>query len=266
MQEKLFADFIAALGRKGSDRVNYILDLCALFWKASRSLFGQNRSARKLIRINAMKQILFTGVDGLFVISIVSALLSMVIIIQANTLIPGLGGDITASLLVIIIIRELGPVLTAFIIIGRSGTAVATELGNMRISREFDALYSMGIDPVHFIVAPRLVGMIISLLLLGIYFNIIGIMGGYIAAKLQLDLAFDTFILSMLEVLSVWDIYINLVKNFFFGIVISIVCCYHGFRVRSSVTEVPQQTTKAVVNSIFLCFFFDAISAVFFYM
>jgi phospholipid/cholesterol/gamma-HCH transport system permease protein len=259
-------NFVSTLGRKGSSGVNYILDLAALFWKAIQSLYRQSASTRKLIWNNTLKQILFTGVDGLLVIGTVSALLSMVIIIQAHTIVPGLGGNLTATLLVIIIIRELGPILTAFIIISRSGTAVATELGNMKVSREIDALYSMGIDPIHFIVVPRLLGMIISLFFLGIYFAVIGVMGGFIFAQTQIALSYDTFWRGLLEVLHIQDIYMNVIKNIFSGITIATVCCYHGLKVGVSSTEVPQQATKAVVNSILICFFFNAVFTVAFYI
>ena len=187
----------------------------------------------------------------------------MVIIIQAYTLLPGLGGDLVASLLVLVIVRELGPILTAFIIIGRSGTAVATEIGNMKVSHEIDALHSMGIDPIRFIVAPRLLGMIISMSLLGIYFDVVGILGGFVVAQLQINLPFDTFLQNMLQAIRIEDIYIGLVKTPF-GIHLD------GQRYRGcgpiSITEVPQRTTKAVVGSIFFCFFFNIIFTVAFYI
>lgn len=257
---------ITSLGTSGLNLTNYILELSALFWKTVRSFFNLHPYTRRVVWANTVKQILFTGVDGLLLVSTVSALLGMVIIIQAYTLLPGLGGNLVASLLVLVIVRELGPILTAFIIIGRSGTAVATEIGNMKVSHEIDALHSMGIDPIRFIVAPRLLGMIISMSLLGIYFNLVGILGGFVVAQLQIDLPFDTFLQSMLQVIQIEDIYIGLVKNAFFGIAISIVSCYQGMQVRISTTEVPQRTTKAVVGSIFFCFFFNIIFTVAFYI
>lgn len=259
-------NILISLGKSGLRTANYILELSALFLKSVLAFFRLHPYTRKVIWSNTVKQILFTGVDGLFVISTVSALLGMVIIIQAYTLLPGLGSDLIASLLVLVLVRELGPLLTAFIIIGRSGTAVSTEIGNMKVSHEIDALHSMGIDPIRFIVAPRLLGMIISMSLLGIYFDVVGILGGYIVARLQISLPFDSFLQSMLQVIQIEDIYIGLVKNIFFGIAISMVSCYQGMQVRISITEVPQRTTKAVVSSIFFCFLFDIIFTVAFYI
>ena len=260
-------NIIIALGRKGIGFINFFLDLSALFWKSLLVFFKQHTYGRKIIWKNTLKQILFTGVDGLPVISTVSALLGMVIIIQAYTLLPGLGGpDLVASLLVLVIVRELGPILTAIIVIGRSGTALSTEIGNMKVSHEVEALSSMGIDPIRFLIAPRLFGMIFSMVFLGIYFDIVGIVGGYIVAQLQINLPLDVFSEKLLSVLKVEDIYIGLVKNTFSGISIALVACYYGMQVKLASTEVPQNTTKAVVTSIFLCFFFNAVFTIAFYI
>lgn len=257
---------IGPLGRRGLEYINYILDLAALFLRAVTAIFKRHHG-RRLILQTTVKQILFTGFDGLGVISTVSALLGMVIIIQAYTLIPALsGGQLVAQILNLVIIRELGPILTAFIIIGRSGTALSTEIGNMMVSHEVDALKAMGIDPIRFLVTPRLLGMVISMVFLGIYFDLIGILGGFIVAQLQISLPLDLFLENLLKVVTLEDIYIGLVKNIFFGISISIVSCYHGMQVKLATTEVPQKTTKAVVSSIFFCFFFNALFTVAFYI
>lgn len=258
---------VNALGRWTISKFNYVMDLSALFWKAVLVFFRRHPYGHKVILKSTLKQILFTGVDGLPVISTVSALLGMVIIIQAYTLLPALGGaSLVAQLLVIVIVRELGPILTAFIVIGRSGTALSTEIGNMKVAHEVDALRAMGIDPIRFLVAPRLMGMAVSMILLGIYFDLIGIMGGFIVAQLQINLTLDVFARSLLQVLKVEDIYIGLVKNFFSGIAIAIVSCYHGMQVQRSSTEVPQRTTRAVVSAILFSFFFNAVFTAAFYM
>lgn len=258
---------VNALGRWTIGRVNYILDLSALFWKSLLVFIRRHPYGHKVIFQNTLKQILFTGVNALPVISTVSAALGMVIIIQAYTLLPALGGaQLVAQLLVIVIVRELGPILTAFVVIGRSGTALSTEIGNMRVANEVSALRSMGIDPIRFLIAPRLMGMIVSMVLLGIYFDVIGILGGFIVAQLQIDMTLDVFAQNLLQVLKMEDIYIGLVKNLFSGIAIALVACYHGMEVGRSSTEVPQRTTRAVVGSILFCIFFNALFTAAFYI
>jgi phospholipid/cholesterol/gamma-HCH transport system permease protein len=129
-----------------------------------------------------------------------------------------------------------------------------------------DALRAMGIDPIRYLVTPRLLGMVLSMLLLGIYFNVIGILGGFLVAQLQISLTLDAFGQNLLQALQVEDLYISLVKNIVFGICIALICCYQGLQVKLSSTEVPQKTTKAVVSSIFFCFFFNALFTVLFYI
>lgn len=258
---------VTRLGRWTLSHIEYILDLSALFYKALLVFFKRHSYGRKVVWKNTVKQILFTGVDGMPVIGTVSAVLGMVIIIQAYTLLPALGdAKLISSILVLVIVRELGPILTAFIVIGRSGTALATEIGNMKVSHEVDALKAMGIDPIRFLVAPRLFGMILSMIMLGIYFDVIGLLGGFLVAQLQISLPLDIFAKQLFEVMSLDDLIIGLAKNTFFGITIAVVSCYQGMQVQLARTEVPQKTTKAVVSSIFFCFFFNALLTAVFYM
>ncbi|MCK4907829.1 MAG: ABC transporter permease [Spirochaetes bacterium] len=258
---------ISSLGKKGIDYINYIFDLAELFWKAVLVFIKPHNYGRKVVWRNTFKQILFTGVNGLTIIATVSVFLGMVIIIQLYTILPALGGGkMIAPILILVIIRELGPILTAFIVIGRSGTALSTELGNMKVSHEVDALKSIGIDPIRYLVAPRVFGMVISMIFLGIYFDIIGILGGFIVAQLQISLPWDVFANNLFNTLSIQDIYIGLVKNVFFGLAIGVVSCYHGLQVKLASTEVPQRTTKAVVSSISFCFFFNAVFTAAFYI
>lgn len=258
---------VTRLGRWTLSHIEYILDLSALFLKSIQVFFKRHSYGRKVVWKNTVKQILFTGVDGMPVIGTVSALLGMVIIIQAYTLLPALGdAKLISSILVLVIVRELGPILTAFIVIGRSGTALATEIGNMMVSHEVDALKSMGIDPIRFLVAPRLFGMILSMIMLGIYFDLIGLLGGFLVAQLQISLPLEIFARQLFEVMTLDDLIIGLAKNTFFGISIAVVSCYQGMQVQLARTEVPQKTTKAVVSSIFFCFFFNALLTAVFYI
>jgi len=260
-------DFIQRLGQKGIAKFNYFMDLSALFWKSTLIFFQKHNHGRKVVIKNTLKQILFTGIDGLPVISTVSVLLGGIIIIQSYTLLAAIGsGEMITSILVLVIVRELGPILTAFIVIGRSGTALSTELGNMVVSHEIDALRSMGIDPIRFLIAPRVFGMVFSMLLLGIYFDLAGLMGGFIVSQLQINLPFDVFMTNLLTSLTLEDIFVGLLKNISFGIAIAIVSCYHGMSVSNARTEVPQRATKAVVSAIFICFFLNAFFTAIFYI
>src|SRR5262249_15806920 len=144
------------------------------------------------------------------------------------------GGSMIGNLMIMIIFREVAPLLTALIVIARSGTAVASEIGSMRVHHEIDALEVMGIDPLSFIVFPRLVGGIISVLCLGIYFVLVAILGGYVVTCLVNDLAFSFYTDSLAAAFTKEDAIVFLIKNCFSGAIIFINSCHQGMLVQRS--------------------------------
>ena len=196
-------------------------------------------------------QIYFTGFQALPIVSMLALIAGTLIIVQVSSQLSRVGGgNLLGNLLVVLIIRELGPLITALVVIARSGTAVASELGNMKVNREIEALESMGINPLSFIVFPRLVGGVISVVCLAFYFCVVALFGGYLVSQLVHPISFDFFVESIAFSISRADVFLFLLKNIFSGTIIFVICCYQGFLVKQSFTEVPQVTTKAVVNSI----------------
>ena len=166
------------------------------------------------------------------------------------------------SIIVVTVIRELGPLVTAFIVVGRSGSAIATELGIMSVTREVVALRLMGIPISRFVIMPRMVGMVLSMLCLTLYFDVVAVFGGYLVADAQLTIPLDAFAESVIRALSTTDVFMTAIKGLGFGSAVAAVCCYHGLAVRSSYTEVPQQTTRAMINSFVLCLLVDVVVTV----
>ncbi len=196
-------------------------------------------------------QIYFTGFQALPIITTLALITGTLIIIQTSAQLSKVGGgDMLGNLLVVLIIRELGPLMTALVVVARSGTAVASELGNMKVNSEIEALESMGIDPLSYIVFPRLVGGIISVVCLALYFCFIALFGGYLICQFIHPIAFSFYFDSIAYAISRSDVFLFLIKNIFSGGMIFTICCYQGLLVKQSFTEVPQVTTKAVVNSI----------------
>ncbi len=209
------------------------------------------------------RQILFTGVDALPVTSVIALLIGILIITQAGTQLPLLGaGGLIGSIIVLTVIRELGPLLTAFIVVGRSGTAIATELGNMSVNREVTALRLMGIPISRFVIMPRMVGMVVSMICLTLYFDVVAVLGGYLVAKIKLTVPFPAFIDGVFRALSMTDVVVTASKGLLFGAAVAAICCYHGLSVQSSFTEVPQQTTRAMINSFVICLIADVVITV----
>jgi phospholipid/cholesterol/gamma-HCH transport system permease protein len=178
-----------------------------------------------------------------------------------------LGGvHFVITILVLVIIRELGPLLTAFIVIGRSGTAIATELGNMIVAHELEAIQAMGISPIYFIVGPRIIGVTIAVICLSLYFNVVALLGGFIVSRLILTISLPVFLRELMASLEAIDLVFGILKSLIFGLLIALTCTYHGLRVRYSSIEVPQVATRGVVSAILFCFMSNALLTLLFYL
>jgi phospholipid/cholesterol/gamma-HCH transport system permease protein len=247
--------------------IDDFLNFCAYVFLFLKTLFQKRPGGHRMTLNVLFKQILFTGVDALPVVAFVSLAIGAISIIQSLTFLPRFGAEgIIGNILVTVIIRELGPLLTGFFVIGRSGTAIATEIGNMVVSHEIQALESMGVDPIRYLVIPRVFGFTASLVSLNIYFDIFALMGGFLVSKMVLVTSFTTFLQIIAKALLPSDIIISLLKGFIFGALISLICTFRGFSVKASSTEVPQQTTRAVVNAITLMLLADGIVTFIYYL
>lgn len=213
------------------------------------------------------RQVFFTGVEAISVIAVISLALGAVIIVQGVSLLPQFGqGDLIYSILVTVITRELGPILTAFIVIARSGTAIATHLGNMVVAHEIEAYLSVGINPISYLVVPRFLGVTISMLVLNIYFNVCGLFGSFLLTQLIRPIPFLDYFRNLLRFLGPADIFSSLVKSLVFGMIISMTAAYNGFRVEQSSTEIPQVAIKSVAQGFVLCILADAVITLIYYI
>lgn len=200
---------------------------------------------------NTVKQVLFTGIGGLRIVSIAGIGLGILIPVMFLSLsLPhNLVSNLYGQALSTVIIRELGPLFSAFIVISRSGTAIATEIGNMNANKEFDALKSMGIDVIHFIIAPRIIGMVIALMCLNVYLCFLSVMTSAVVFNFE-NISFNVFFESLFDSLDFKSIVLSFIKTLGFGFIISTVSCYQGYGKRITFTEVPKVLTKATGSSI----------------
>lgn len=251
---------ITWLGRRVLDGRRYLWALWTLVVGALWSFLRPGeRGGRAALRV-IIRQVLFTGVDAFPVTSVIALLLGMIIIMQAGTQLPKLGASgLVGNIIVLTVIRELGPLITAVIVIGRSGAAITTELGNMSVGREITALILMGIPVIRFLVMPRVIGMVVAMVCLTLYFDAVAVLGGFMIAKLKLTVPFDAFVQGITRALSFRDVGLTALKPLLFGLAVAAICCHHGLRVRSSYTEVPQQTTKAMINAVTMCLLLDIV-------
>ena len=254
---------IGWLGQRTIDGYLYLTDLSAQVYVTFRELVSPGRQGRWASLRVTFRQMLFTGVDALPVVGAIALMLGLIVITQAGTQLPKVGGEgLIGSIIVVVIIRELGPLLTAFIVIGRSGTAITTELGNMRVAQEITALELMGIRVSRYIILPRVAAVVLSMLCLILYFDAVAVLGGFIIARIKLTMPFLTFGHAVAQSLSLTDVLVTAAKGILFGTAVAVICCHHGLSVRSSYTEVPQQTTKAMINSVTICLLLDILVTV----
>jgi phospholipid/cholesterol/gamma-HCH transport system permease protein len=212
-------------------------------------------------------QILFTGVEALSIVSLIALSIGAVIIVEGGTILPRFGQtSLLYSILIVVITRELGPILTAFILTARSGTAIATELGNMVVSHEIEAYISVGINPVAYLVVPRVLGVTISMMALTIYFNFFGLFGSFLVSQLVKPVPFLEYFRALLRAFQLRDILSTVVKSFVFGIIVSVVATFQGFKVSASVTEIPRAAIRAVGQGFVLCFLADAVITLIYYV
>jgi phospholipid/cholesterol/gamma-HCH transport system permease protein len=245
---------------------NYIQDLLYFsgFLKITLvEIFNFFSLRRKVSFLVLFRQILFTGFEALNLINLIGLAIGATIILEGMGLLDNFGqSDLVYKILIIIITTELGPLLTAFIIIARSGTSISTELGNMVVNHEVEALTAIGIHPISYLVVPRILGVVISLFCLSIYFNIAGLLGGYLVSNFVQPLSFSDFFSNLLQRLTFRDILVGQIKSLVFGFIIAIISCYHGLSVKYATTEVPWRTIKAVVSSLTWIFIFSIIITV----
>jgi phospholipid/cholesterol/gamma-HCH transport system permease protein len=207
--------------------------------------------ALRPVRLVLYRQIYFTGVQALFVVAAIGLVLGLAIVTQVSSL-AGRTTDLAGRVLVWVVVRELGPLFAAIIVIARSGTAVAAELGSMKVGGEIRYLRAMGIPAVRYLVVPRIAGVTTSLLALLFFFQGIAVLGGLALGWLLLDLPFLAQIDTVAATLSFFDVSISLAKGLVFGLIIAAAACYHGLRVGASITEVPQAATRAVIEALIL--------------
>ena len=203
------------------------------------------------------------GVDALPVVGLISFLLGLIMAFMSSVQLQQFGANIyVASLVSLSMVRELGPIMTAIIVAGRSGSAFAAEIGTMKISDEVDALFTMGFDPTRFLVVPKIVASVITVPILTLFSDLFAIMGGLVVGVFMLDLTANAYMAQTLKTLTVFDVFWGFLKAAVFALLISGIGCLRGFQVSGGAAEVGQATTSAVVSSIFLIILADAVFAV----
>lgn len=210
-------------------------------------------------------QMELVGVNSLAIIGLMSFLVGIVIAQQGAVQLRQFGAEIyTVNLVGRLTLRELGVLMTAIMVAGRSGSAFAAQLGTMKLTEEVDAMRTIGVSPMEALVVPRIAATMIMMPLLGFYSAFLGIIGGAFLSSLTLGIPFFTFLARVQEVVPLHDVWVGLTKAPVFGLIVALAGCYQGMQVKNNAEEVGSRTTAAVVMAIFTVIVLDAFFAVFF--
>jgi len=206
------------------------------------------------------------GADSLPLVSLVAFFIGVILALQTAVLMQRLGSEMyIASIVALSLVRELGPVITALVIAGRVGAAIAAEIGTMQVTEQIDALETLATNPVKYLVVPRLIALSIMLPLLTLYADLIGIFGGYLICVYKLGISSSLYISITFNNLLFKDLFTGLLKTVFFGMIIAWVSCYEGFSVEGGAEGVGRATTRAVVTSFILIIVADCFFTALFY-
>ncbi len=225
------------------------------FFKASRRRKGEVANQGVLIGVNALP-----------IVALISFLIGFILALQSAAQLRQFGASIyVADLIAIAMVSEMGPLITAILVAGRSGSAITAEIATMKVSEEIDALHVMGVDPIPYLIVPKLYALVITLPLLTVFANIIGITGGAVIGVTYLDISFLPFFKEVFSVLRYKEVFTGLIKSLVFSVIILLTATYFGFRVKGGAEGVGRVTTASVVASIFFVIVADSLLGLIFY-
>lgn len=241
---------------------NFLFLLADVFYWSFAAFFKKKLRRRGEV----IHQSILIGVNALPIISIIAFLIGFILALQSAVQLRQFGANIyVADLVAVAMVSEMGPLITAIMVAGRSGSAIAAEIASMVVSEEIDSLKVMGIDPIPYLIVPKLLAILLTLPMLTLFANVIGIIGGMVIGITYLDLDIIPFFNEVISVLRYKEFITALVKSFTFAIIILLTATHFGLRVKGGAEGVGKATTASVVFSIFMVIVADSIIGLVFY-
>lgn len=263
--ENWFAHWLEELGRDMVDLGRQIVSLCAFFGEILVVLLEAFVQPKRF-RIGAVvRQMLEVWIKALVIVGVLTFLIGVVIAYQGVQQLRQFGAEtFTVEAVGIGMFRELGPLLTAIIVAGRSGSAFTAQIGTMQVNQEIDAMRTIGLNPIEWLVLPRITALVLSMPLLAFWGDMTGLLGGAVACTIYLDFTFVQFFDRLRDTVGIWHFYTGMIKAPVFGFIIAAIGCFEGLQVRGSAESVGQLTTRSVVESIFCVIVLDAVFSIIF--
>jgi len=259
----MLTNLLITLGKKALSFWYFLGGLTNLAWQSFYWVF-----VPPLKKDRIFEQAKKAGLDSLPIVSLLALFIGIIMALQTAVQMQRLGSEMyIASIVSLSLVRELGPVITALVVAGRVGAAIAAEIGSMQVTEQVDALETLATNPIRYLVVPRLLALSLTLPILTLYADIIGIFGGYLICVYKLGISSSMYLHITLDALLFKDLFSGLLKTIFFGMIIAFVSCYEGFNVEGGAEGVGRATMRAVVSAFILiitadCFF----TAVFYFI
>jgi len=258
----------ALIERVGAGTIEGLMEgrrLVSFFGLTTVTLVRGLLQPHRLRLISFLSHVERIGLDAMPIVGLLSFLIGVVVAYVGASQLRVLGAELyTVNMIGIIVLRELGVLMTSIMVAGRSGSAFTAEIGTMKVNQEVDAMKTLGMDPMEVLVLPRLLAMMVALPLLAFYSNVMAIMGGGIICVTALDLSGPQFLEQLRLAVSLQQLWVGLVKAPIFAFLTAMVGCYEGLKVSGSAESVGVHTTQAVVVAIFLVIVADAVFAILF--
>jgi phospholipid/cholesterol/gamma-HCH transport system permease protein len=256
------------LGQTVLNALEYLGSLATLSARAAYYTLVAPFQGKPVRLQRAVTQAMQVGVRALPILSLITFFIGLILALQSAYELKKFGAiNFVASAVAISMSRELGPLITAIVVIGRSGSSFAAEIGTMKVTEELDALETMAINPIRFLVTPKFIAMVIMLPCLTIWANAMGVLGGALFGVTKAGFTFLSYLNATADALFLRDIVSGLIKSFMFGITITAVGCQEGLSTGAGAEQVGRSTTSAVVISIFLVIAVDLVfTAIFFFL
>ncbi len=259
--------FTETIGAATIDGLAYVGGLARLTGGAAKAVFISPFQGKRFHMGRAVHQAMAVGVEALPITSLISFFIGAILAVNAAYELRKFGAlHLVASAVAVSMTRELGPLMTAVVVIGRSGSSFAAEIGTMKVNEEIDAMETMALEPISFLVAPKFLAMILMVPCLTCWADFMGVLGGGAFGLAAASFTWGSYIQATLEALVAHDIITGLIKAMMFGLVITAVGCQEGFSTGLGSEQVGRSTTSAVVKSIFMVVMVDLIFTTIFYL
>ena len=260
-----FIGFVLQIGKATFNIADDAKDLIA-FLGLTVIVFGRTVARPWRIRWTALVyHMQASGLNALPIVGLMAFLIGVVLAFQGADQLQRFGAEIfTVNLVGVAVLREMGILITAIIVAGRSGSAYTAQIGTMKVNEEVDAMKTLGLDPMEVLVMPRIMALVLVLPLLTFYADIMGLVGGAVMATSVLDISPRQFIVQLGDAITPWAFWVGMIKAPIFAFIIAMVGCFEGLKVTSSAESVGMRTTKSVVEAIFLVIVLDAVFSIFF--